>query len=115
MQNHSDANVKLLRLGCKTAPTYANIRINGAASLANVIFSNDEITEYRGLASSHEEFNSLLSMCLLNRGVFIAPSALFCLSTVMSEKEIDSCIKITEECFTELAPVIEETAPALMR
>lgn len=105
-----------LREGLMKAASDAglNIRINGIASLANVIFSNDEITEYRGLAKSHEEFNGLLSLSLMNRGIFIAPRGLFCLSTVMGPEEIATCVDMTRESFLELKPAIEEVAPELL-
>jgi glutamate-1-semialdehyde 2,1-aminomutase len=105
-----------LRSGIERAAARAglNIWINGVASLVNVIFSNGRVTEYRGLANSHEEFNVLLSLGLLNKGVFIAPRGMISLSTPMTETEIDLCAIKMEETLLEIRPAIEETAPELL-
>lgn len=91
-----------------------NILINGVGSLNNVIFSNKNITEYRGLANSHEEFNELLSLGLINRGIFIAPRGMISISTPMTESDINTCIEAIKQCLIQIKPAIEEYAPELL-
>lgn len=48
-----------LRVGCRNVfeSLGLDVQINGVGSLSNIIFSNKTITEYRGVATSYEEFN----------------------------------------------------------
>lgn len=91
-----------------------NILINGVGSLNNIIFSNNKITEYRGLATSHEEFNELLSLGLINRGVFIAPRGMLAMSTPMRDADIETCVAAIKDCLIQIRPAIEESAPELL-
>jgi glutamate-1-semialdehyde aminotransferase len=53
-------------------------------------------------------------MLLLNKGVFIAPRGMFCMSTAMKPEDIDFGIRMTEEALKEMKPIIGEVAPELM-
>lgn len=90
------------------------IRINGVGSLSNLIFSNDDITEYRGIANSYEQFNVLLGLALLNRGVFMAPRGMFCTSTPMGEAQVEAAVLAVRESLLEILPAIREDAPGLL-
>jgi glutamate-1-semialdehyde 2,1-aminomutase len=105
-----------LRAGLERASRDAgiNIWINGVASLVNVIWNNGPVNEYRGIANSREEFNVLLSLGLINRGVFIAPRGMMCTSTPMDEAVVDRCVEAFADCVRELRPAIEEFAPELL-
>lgn len=104
------------RVGCREIfrRLGLDIKINGIGSLANIIFSNKNITEYRGVANSHEEYNVLLSLLLINKGIFNAPRGMFCISTAMTEREIDSALSAIEEALPELKPLIKEQVPELL-
>ncbi len=91
-----------------------NIKINGIGSLANIIFSNDEITEYRGVANSHEEYNVLLSLNLIDKGIFNAPRGMFCISTAMTEREINFALSAIKEALSEIKPLIKQQVPELL-
>jgi glutamate-1-semialdehyde 2,1-aminomutase len=92
-----------------------DIRVNGVGSLSNIIFSNGLITEYRGIANSHEELNVLMGLALINRGIFMAPRGMFCTSTPMGEKEVLQAAVAIKDSLLEILPVIKEDAPELIR
>lgn len=106
----------MFREGC--ADTFRmlglNITINGIGSLNNIIFSCENISEYRGVANSYEEFNILLSLLLIEKGIFNAPRGMFCMSTAMTKDEIQQAISAIKEGLTELLPLIKEQAPELL-
>ena len=90
------------------------IRVNGVGSLYNTVFTDKPVVNYRDMASSHESLNQILFMLLLNKGVFIAPRGMFCMSTAMKPEDIDFGIRMTEEALKEMKPIIGEVAPELM-
>ena len=91
-----------------------NIKINGVGSLNNIIFGNGKINEYRGLANSREEYNVLLMLGLINRGIFIAPRGMLAMSTPMTEKDIDVCVDAIKDTLKQIKPAIESEAPELL-
>jgi glutamate-1-semialdehyde 2,1-aminomutase len=105
-----------LRAGLSDAARGAglNIWINGVASLVNVVWSSGSVDEYRGIARSREEFNVLLSLGLINRGIFIAPRGMMCTSTPMDEAVIDLCVEAFADTVRALRPAVEESAPELL-
>ena len=104
------------RTGCAAACRALDlrIRINGVGSLSNLIFSNDDITEYRGIANSFEEYNVLLGLALVNRGVFMAPRGMFCTSTPMGDAQVDAAVAAVRDSLQEILPAIREGAPGLL-
>lgn len=90
------------------------MRMSGVGSLWNIVFCDKEITEYRGMAQSHEELNLLLNLSLINKGVFNAPRGMFCMSTAMTENEVNFAANALKKALNELLPVIEEEAPELL-
>jgi glutamate-1-semialdehyde 2,1-aminomutase len=91
-----------------------DIWVNGVGSLSNIIFSNSLITEYRGIAKSHEALNVLMGLALINRGIFMAPRGMFCTSTPMSDTEIYLAAEAIKESLLQIMPAIRETAPELI-
>jgi glutamate-1-semialdehyde 2,1-aminomutase len=91
-----------------------NIWVNGVASLVNVVWSSGSVDEYRGIARSREEFNVLLSLGLINRGIFIAPRGMMCTSTPMDEAVIDLCVEAFADTTRVLRPAVEESASELL-
>ena len=114
--NHVNRLGELFRNQCRNIfeELRLNIQILGVGSLSNIIFSKESIFEYRGVATSHEEFNSLLNLMLLNRGVFNAPRGMFCTSTVMTDNEINFAVNAIKRCLVDLMPAIAEEAPELI-
>jgi len=91
-----------------------NIQINGIGSIYNILFTDRKVFNYRDVARSHENLNKLLNLGLLINGVFNAERGMFCMSTAMTEQDIDFALKKTEEIMSEMLPVIEESAPELI-
>lgn len=91
-----------------------HIWVNGVGSLSNIIFSNNRITEYRGIAKSHEELNVLMGLALINRGIFMAPRGMFCTSTPMSDTEVLLAAEAIKESLLQIMPAIRENAPELI-
>jgi glutamate-1-semialdehyde 2,1-aminomutase len=114
--NHVNALGALFRDECKKvfAEVGINIWVNGVGSLSNIIFSNHLITEYRGIAKSHEELNVLMGLSLINKGVFMAPRGMFCTSTAMGNEEIYFATRTIKESLEEILPAISENAPELL-
>jgi len=91
-----------------------DIQINGLGSIYNIIFSNKPIVQYRDMACSYENLNSLLFMSLLTRGVFDAPRGMFCTSTAMTEKDVKLATIALRDSLSEMKDVIKEEAPELI-
>ncbi len=91
-----------------------NIQLYGIGSIYNIIFSNKKIEEYRGVATSFEGLNSLLFLSLLDKGVLCAQRGMYCMSTAMTENDIDFAVIAIEESLIEMKPVIGEVAPGLL-
>ena len=51
---------------------------------------------------------------LMDRGIFIAIRAMFCISTPMSEEEINEVTAALKSCLLEMKPYIEKNAPELI-
>jgi len=66
-------------------------QITGTGSLINVHFTDRKVIDYRTSALSETtDILRLLHLSLLNQGIFIAPRGEFCISTPMTQKEIES-------------------------
>jgi glutamate-1-semialdehyde 2,1-aminomutase len=93
-----------LRDGLSAALSRAGIRaqVTGVGSLAQIHFSESPIRTYRDAARAAKEPLSRLHLALLNRGVFIAPRGQWCLSTVMSDAEIDEALVAFLDALSEI-------------
>ncbi len=71
-------------------------RVVGASSLAGVLFTNDEFSDYRGYYGAMSKGGwaraRAFHHALLNAGVSCGPGAGFSLSTPMTAADIDECI-----------------------
>lgn len=90
-----------------------NIQVNGVGSIYNIVFSNSKVSNYRDMAVSFEKLNELLFLSLLTKGVFNAPRGMFCISTAMTQTDIDWGLSKIKESLEEMTPVIQEVAPEL--
>ena len=91
-----------------------NMKISGAGSIYNILFTNKEVKNYRDVASAHEELNKVLYMSLLTKGVFDAERGMFCMSTAMTEEDIHFGLDALEASLREMLPAIAEEAPELI-
>jgi len=67
-------------------------QVTGVASLFNIHFTDQEIIDYRDAAAADKELASLLFLDLLNRGISLAPRGMGCLSTPMTETELNALV-----------------------
>ena len=92
-----------------------NMQVTGAGSIRNILFTAEKVTNYRDVARAHEEFNKLLFIMLLNRGVFDAPRGMFSMTTAMTIEDVAACIEAITASLKLMMPAIEEGAPELIR
>lgn len=90
------------------------IQVSGTGSLYNIIFSDRPVHSYRDVAGSYEELNQILFLSLLTKGVFDAPRGMFCMSTAMTEADIDFAVEKIRDSLKEMLPVISQEAPQLL-
>lgn len=91
-----------------------NMRVSGEGSIYNIIFKDEDVRNYRDVASSHEVLNKLLFISLLNKGIFDAERGMFCMSTPMKESDVDYGLSELEEALRKMLGVINEEAPELI-
>ena len=91
-----------------------NMKISGAGSIYNILFTDKEVKNYRDVASAHEELNKVLYMSLLTKGVFDAERGMFFMSTAMTKEDIRFGLDTLETSLREMLPAIAEEAPELI-
>ena len=91
-----------------------NMKISGAGSIYNILFTDKEVKNYRDVASAHEELNKVLYMSLLTKGVFDAKRGMFCMSTAMTKEDIRFGLDTLETSLREMLPAIAEEAQELI-
>ena len=75
-----------------------------------VITLNDAARAGQGIGKLRE----LLHLELLNRGVYTSNRGMFCISTPMTEAEIDFALGALEGALRTLKPYMREVAPRLL-
>lgn len=91
-----------------------DMQVLGAGSIYNLLFTNKAVKNYRDVAAAHEELNKVLYLDLLTRGVFNAERGMFCMSTPMTEADIDFALVTLEAALKDLRPAIQAEAPELI-
>ena len=91
-----------------------NMQVSGEGSIYNILFTDKEVKNYRDVAAAHEELNKILYLDLLTRGVFDAERGMFCMSTAMTESDVDLGLGTLEEALKDMLPVIGIEAPELL-
>jgi glutamate-1-semialdehyde 2,1-aminomutase len=77
-------------------------RVTGAGSLFNLHATGEEITDSRAVGRSDPELTELLHLGLMNRGYFLAPRGMGCLSTAMTTDELDGLVDAVEDLVNSL-------------
>lgn len=108
-----------LRLGFDHAFEQAGIRGQaiGAGSLSNIHFTDASIHDARDSmaamgAAGH--VSKLLHLGMIRHGVMSATRLMYCVSTAMTEVEVDFAITALHETLQELRPVIETERPGML-
>lgn len=90
----------------------------GVGSLTNLHFTDDALNDSRDalegmIAAGH--ITRLLHLTMLRHGVMSASRLMYCVSTVMSEVEIDRAVAALADALAEMRPTIEQERPQLLR
>jgi len=108
-----------LRDGFNEAFLQAGIRgqATGCGSLSNIHFTDEPINDSRDAlagmgAAGH--IPRLLHLSMLRRGIMSASRLMYCVSTAMTEAEVDTAIGALNESLRELRSCIEAERPALL-
>jgi glutamate-1-semialdehyde 2,1-aminomutase len=109
-----------LRKGFNTAFEEVGIRgqATGFGSLVNLHFTDRPILNARDSITGLFEAGPIpmhLHLCMLRRGIFPAGRQMYCISTPMTEQEINRAVQALAESLQELKPIIEEDYPHLLR
>jgi glutamate-1-semialdehyde 2,1-aminomutase len=81
-------------------------QVTGLASLFHIHLTPEEIINYRSTLRENKEAKSLLFTELLVRGQYLASRGMGCISSPMSESEVDSLIEAVSEAAENLKPVV---------
>jgi glutamate-1-semialdehyde 2,1-aminomutase len=108
-----------LRAGFNQAFLQTGIRGQalGSGSLSNIHFTDAPINDARdsleGMGAAGH-MHRLLHLAMLRRGVMSASRLMYCVSTAMTETDVDFAIATLTESLKELRPYIEAERPALL-
>jgi len=108
-----------LREGFNTAFQTAGIKgqVTGLGSLLQVHWKAGTISNAKEAFIGRERIKGLIELFhleMMNRGIFAAPRGMFCISTPMTEKEIDVCIKEFGVTLEVLKPYVLDLTPDLI-
>ncbi len=76
-------------------------QVTGVGSLFNLHFTAEPVEDYRAAARGDRARLALLALALMNRGVFLAPRGLGCISSVMTTAEVDAFLAALEAALVE--------------
>ena len=85
------------RLGKVLEASGLPARAVGAGSLFNLHATGDEITDSHAVGRADPELAELLHLGLMNRGYFLAPRGMGCLSTAMAPADRDGLVDALED------------------
>ena len=72
-------------------------RVTGVGSLFNLHATAEEITDNHAVRRADPELTELLHLGLMNRGYFLAPRGMGCLSTAMTSADLDGLAESVED------------------
>ncbi len=103
MQTHIDQLAEDLRRRANALLERLKVRAQmiGVGSLFNLHLTDEPIVDYRSVVRSDREMLSLLVLALMNRGIFIAPRGMGCISSVMTTAEVDAFLSALEVALVE--------------
>jgi len=94
-----------------------NAHMSGIGSLSFVHYTRDKVHNYRDARSAMENAGNLptiVHLCHLNNGIWIAERGEYALSTPMSHDDIDLTVAGFRKSFIEVLPFIEKYYPHLI-
>lgn len=76
-------------------------QVVGVGSLFNIHFTEELIVDYRAVRRGDRKTLTFLVLALMNRGIFLAPRGMGCISSVMTQTEIDAFLTALEGALVE--------------
>ncbi len=76
------------------------LTITGAGSLFKVNATETEITDYRGTVTADQEWERVVSLALLNEGIFLTPGLQGCLATTTTDEQVEQFLSAFETLIT---------------
>ena len=92
-------------------------KMMGTGSLSNVHFTNADVHDARDAMAAMVEAGHiprLVHLGMLRRGVLSASRLMYCVSTAMTQAEIELAITALAETLQELRPYVERERPSLL-
>jgi glutamate-1-semialdehyde 2,1-aminomutase len=89
-------------------------RVTGAGSLFGIHFTDQPVTENRAVVGASRAVTAALHLWLLTKGIAIYSRGAFCLSTAMTEADVDAAVRAIRAGLVELQPYIRTVAPELI-
>jgi len=103
-----------MRSGLKSILEEADVaaHVGGVGSFFHVIWTREEVVDYRTAATGDRDIGHNLSLGLMNRGIYVRghPNV----SAVTTEEDVDTALDAMRHSIDELRPIIEERAPHLI-
>ena len=107
---------ELLAHGMRNAFREAEIKgqVTGMGSLCNVHFGPVPVVDgYTARETTNKDVLHLFHLSLINRGILTPERAMFCISSPMTESDIQTTIEVVRDVVDELKPCIEKVWPEL--
>ena len=92
-------------------------QLTGRGSLMNVHFSSQEVMNLRTAKADWNRslpLRDLLNLALKNRGIYTPSRLMLCISSPMTEKEIQTVSAAFDSALNQLKPVIEKYCPVFL-
>lgn len=105
-----------LAQGIRAALQKHNVKgqVTGTGSLLGIHFSDKPVTDGKSAALANKDLLHMFHLAMMARGIFSPPRCLYCISTPMSQKEIDTAAKAAGDAIGELKPIVEQLWPELL-
>ena len=91
--------------------------VTGMGSLMNIHFSTQDVADLRTARAdwgSSLPVRDLLNLALKNHGIYTPRRVMLCMSSPMTQKEIERALRAFEESLDQLKPIIKRNCPELL-
>ena len=88
-------------------------QVTGMGSLQNIHFSPQPVIDGKTATQANKDLLHLFHLAIMERGIFAPDRALYCISTPMGQKEVDTAVKAIDDAMGELKPLVEQIWPEL--
>lgn len=91
-------------------------QVTGKGSLMNLHFSTRHVVDLRTAKANWDSslpVRDLLNLALKNRGIYTPRRVMLCVSSPMTENEIEEALRAFDESLEQLKPLIEKNCPEL--